>query len=615
MNRILRAGLLAAFLVGSLSDALAQGTVLQGGPVGPGRVPMYSSPATSQPIVIDSGPASGGPAGVGLAELGITARGVGTPPYVAQGSGPFGTNACLYDAPVTNAAGYHYLCFSANAQGGGLLAYGAGGAATQLPFSFNINGVAYQFPFSASGSCGGVFVSGELCANAGASSAFPANVTLNALFNRVFGSTPNQLIYNSAGVWAALPSVANALFVTDGSGIPSWSVGFPAALLANPTGTIGLSAVNGVATTAMRSDAAPALSQAITPTWSNTHTFGNGTLAAQFNGPTAITTTGSGIPALAIGMTPTGSPTVVGSFYPYNSITIPSDNVNAANKLLTGLLIDQRFGGSLMQGGRAALYVQLTHNSVTSGSNPNHDAVAFTPSVQVSADDPGGYGYFTMNPVLSIGAGLTHVQGAIGMEMDIGVLSPTVTRIGINIVDTGVSSVQGTTWDAMIMLSKFTTATGFKYGMHFANYNGAQPISATGTLIGTSGPGTVANGADFSGYTFTTAAFKSAGFAVDGSGNVTALSFVVSTAADTLTLKRGPNGAVGTFICTSGGSIAVNNTFVAITDTIIISLNTAGGTVSNAPALNAITPATSFVAKCATSDTSTYNYAIIKNAS
>lgn len=42
---------------------------------------------------------------------------------------------------------------------------------------------------------------------------------------------------------------------------------------ANPSATIGLSAVNGAATTSMRSDAAPAIGQAITPTWSALHTF------------------------------------------------------------------------------------------------------------------------------------------------------------------------------------------------------------------------------------------------------------------------------------------------------------------------------------------------------
>lgn len=45
---------------------------------------------------------------------------------------------------------------------------------------------------------------------------------------------------------------------------------------ANPTGSVGLAAVNGVATSFMRSDAAPQLSQAIVPTWSGLHTFGAG---------------------------------------------------------------------------------------------------------------------------------------------------------------------------------------------------------------------------------------------------------------------------------------------------------------------------------------------------
>jgi hypothetical protein len=48
---------------------------------------------------------------------------------------------------------------------------------------------------------------------------------------------------------------------------------------ANPTGTVGLAAVNGVATTFMRSDAAPPLSVAITPTWTGLHTFSGGVTA------------------------------------------------------------------------------------------------------------------------------------------------------------------------------------------------------------------------------------------------------------------------------------------------------------------------------------------------
>ncbi len=42
---------------------------------------------------------------------------------------------------------------------------------------------------------------------------------------------------------------------------------------ANPTATVGLSAVNGVSTSFLRADGAPALSQSIIPTWTGVHTF------------------------------------------------------------------------------------------------------------------------------------------------------------------------------------------------------------------------------------------------------------------------------------------------------------------------------------------------------
>jgi hypothetical protein len=58
----------------------------------------------------------------------------------------------------------------------------------------------------------------------------------------------------------------------------------PAILFASPNGIVGLTTINGVATTGMRSDAAPALSQAIAPTWTGTHIFSNPTNSALFTG-------------------------------------------------------------------------------------------------------------------------------------------------------------------------------------------------------------------------------------------------------------------------------------------------------------------------------------------
>jgi hypothetical protein len=65
------------------------------------------------------------------------------------------------------------------------------------------------------------------------------------------GGTTNFL--RADGTWAAPPS---------GGGTAG-----------NPTASLGLTAINGVATTYMRSDAAPALDVTIAPTWSGLHTF------------------------------------------------------------------------------------------------------------------------------------------------------------------------------------------------------------------------------------------------------------------------------------------------------------------------------------------------------
>lgn len=61
-----------------------------------------------------------------------------------------------------------------------------------------------------------------------------------------------------------------ALTAADVSALPS-STTIPSG--ANPSASTGLSAVNGSAGTFMRSDGAPALSQAIAPTWTNQHIF------------------------------------------------------------------------------------------------------------------------------------------------------------------------------------------------------------------------------------------------------------------------------------------------------------------------------------------------------
>lgn len=82
------------------------------------------------------------------------------------------------------------------------------------------------------------------------------------------GATTNQLLYvtNSSGKLAPL-TLGAGLSISGGSLLAGSSTSH------NPTATIGLTAVNGSAGTYMTSDSAPALSQAIIPTWTGLHIF------------------------------------------------------------------------------------------------------------------------------------------------------------------------------------------------------------------------------------------------------------------------------------------------------------------------------------------------------
>jgi hypothetical protein len=70
------------------------------------------------------------------------------------------------------------------------------------------------------------------------------------------------------------PSNSAGVLTNNGSGALSWAAAGGTG--ANPTANVGLAAVNGSATTFLRSDGAPALDQAIAPTWTGIHTFNNG---------------------------------------------------------------------------------------------------------------------------------------------------------------------------------------------------------------------------------------------------------------------------------------------------------------------------------------------------
>lgn len=93
-------------------------------------------------------------------------------------------------------------------------------------------------------------------------------VASNPLSSDLASTADDHIRLLKSTIKTTFPNINGAVTVTDEQlNAITTNVG------ANPTGTVGLSAVNGSAVTYVRSDGAPALSQAIAPTWSAQHIF------------------------------------------------------------------------------------------------------------------------------------------------------------------------------------------------------------------------------------------------------------------------------------------------------------------------------------------------------
>ena len=145
-------------------------------------------------------------------------------------------------------------------------------------------------------------------------SAAPAYYGISSYLD-TFGTTQGSMLYRGASGWVVLaPGTSGYVLQTNGSGSnPAWTAVASGAAGANPTASVGLTAVPGSATTFLRSDGAPALSQAIVPTWTGLHTFTGGITFGSSTGSvqatsgvlSVISNTGTGSNVLAT------SPTLV----------------------------------------------------------------------------------------------------------------------------------------------------------------------------------------------------------------------------------------------------------------------------------------------------------------
>lgn len=103
-----------------------------------------------------------------------------------------------------------------------------------------------------------------------------------------------KMSINSAGAVRVGGSFGTTGQVMTSAGSSSPAVWGNLPTAANPTASVGLTAMSGSGSTFMRSDAAPALDQGISPTWTGNHTFSNTVTGASFT-PTSSTAPTNGM--------------------------------------------------------------------------------------------------------------------------------------------------------------------------------------------------------------------------------------------------------------------------------------------------------------------------------
>ena len=230
----------------------------------------------------------------------------------------------------------------------------------------------------------------------------------------------------------------------------------------------------------------------------------------------------------------------------------------------------------------------FTINDINTATQGTHTAATFnaTSGYQVGGS---ALAFSNLSGHLGTAQGPSSLTGALYDT------AGTLTALGVGNVSNDLLQLQG---GAIVMPAGVTIETQYYQLGDGGNYLNIQGIGTSTLFVGR---GNTSNAMiqfnDNSGATGDIADFQ-----VNGATKVS----IGATGAVNVAAAR-----KSTFTCTSGGTITISNTNELATSDVIISLNTAGGTISTAPAMKTVTAGTGFTVLCATLDTSTYNYDIL----
>lgn len=220
------------------------------------------------------------------------------------------------------------------------------------------------------------------------------------------------------------------VMVTNSVGVGTWmaSTTLPnTTTFANPSASVSTSAVNGVATTAMRSDAAPQIDQALVPTWTGKHAF---------NATPIAYTTGSG--NVGIGSLTPGQPldvagTIRSTNFVDTGLTASKIVLTAADKSLSssavtlGTMTDTKFC-TYDNASTSILCTSSGGGSGTINSGTTNRAAYYSGATTLDSstkifNDNTNVGIGTINPRTSVEIGV-QTMNINGTNVGIGSITP-----------------------------------------------------------------------------------------------------------------------------------------------------------------------------------------------
>ncbi len=195
---------------------------------------------------------------------------------------PAGTNT-LYSTLSGSITSAQLLASMSDETGTGAVVFGTSPTIATPSFTtgFTVGGAASSGKFIVGNGTNYVASTSTIPTSAGATAnkVLLSNGTDYVLSTPAFpnsSATTRKIIVSDGTDWTAstetyaVPGTSGNIMQSNGT---NWTSAALTTLFANPSVSVGLSATNGTATTAMRSDGAPALSQSITPLWTAAHSF------------------------------------------------------------------------------------------------------------------------------------------------------------------------------------------------------------------------------------------------------------------------------------------------------------------------------------------------------